>query len=75
MRIVFGFIKKKILYSDIVAFSTTNNSLASLDTSFDRIKIKCKRKASTKISVIDKKWFFNEVKNIILILLLYKLFK
>ena len=60
--IVFGFIKKKIPYSDIVALSTTNNPLSSLAASFDRIEIKCKSKANTMISVIDKEQFLSEIK-------------
>ncbi len=62
LLIVFGFIKKKIPYNDIVSLSTTNNPLSSLAASFDRIEIECKSKSNTMISVIDKERFFNELK-------------
>ena len=62
LLIVFGFIKKKIPYSDIVSLSATNNPLSSLAASLDRIEIKCRTKSSTMISVIDKEQFFNEMK-------------
>ena len=63
LLIVFGFIKKKIPYSEIVAITTTNNSSASLAASFDRIEITCRNKANVMISVIDKERFFHEIKN------------
>lgn len=62
LLIVFGFIKKKIPYSDIASLSATNNPLSSLAASLDRIEIKCRTKSSTMISVIDKERFFNEMK-------------
>jgi hypothetical protein len=62
LLIAFGFIKKKIPYSDIVALSATNNPLSSLGASFDRIEIKCKSEANTMISIIDKERFFHEMK-------------
>lgn len=62
LLIVFGFIKKKIPYSDIVALSSTNNPLSSLAASLDRIEIKCKSKSNTMISLVDKERFFNEIK-------------
>lgn len=62
LLIVFGLIKKKIPYSDIVSISTTNNTLSSLAASFDRIEIKCKIKSNTMIALIDKEGFLNEIK-------------
>lgn len=62
LLIVFGFIKKRIPYSDIVALSTTDNPSSSLAASFDRIEIKCKSRTDTMISVMDKERFFHEMK-------------
>ena len=62
LLIVFGFIKKKIPYSDISALITTNNPLSSLGASFDRIEIICQNKPNIMISVIDKRRFLNEMK-------------
>lgn len=62
LLIVFGFIKKKIPYSDIVALSKTNNPSSSLGASFDRIEIKCKNRSSIMISVIDKERFLREMR-------------
>lgn len=62
LLIVFGFIKKKIPYSEIVALSTTNDPLSSLAASYDRIEIKTKSKSNTMISVMDKEQFFKEMK-------------
>ena len=60
--IVFGFIKKKISYNNIVALSSTNNPSSSLAASLDRIEIKCKNQSNTMISLINKEQFFNEIK-------------
>lgn len=60
--IVFGFIKKRIPYSDISSLSTTNNPSSSLAASLDRIEIKCRTKATTMISVIDKEQFLREMR-------------
>ncbi len=60
--IVFGFIRKKIPYDDIVSLSETNNPLSSLAASLDRIEILCKNKTWTMISVVDKELFLNEAK-------------
>lgn len=62
LLIVFGFIKKRIPYSDIVALSTTDTLSASLAASFDRIEIKCKSGTDTMISVMDTEQFFQEMK-------------
>lgn len=62
LLIVFGFIRKKIPYSDIVTLSTTNNPSSSLAASLDRIEIKRKNKSEIMIAVIDKEGFFNEIK-------------
>lgn len=62
LLIVFGFIRKKIPYSDIVTLSTTNNLSSSLAASLDRIEIKRKNKSEIMIAVIDKEGFFDEIR-------------
>lgn len=60
--IVFGFIKKKIPYSDILSISTTRDASSSLAASLDRIEVKYKNKSAVMISVMDKEGFFNKMK-------------
>ena len=60
--IVFGFIKKKIPYSDILSISTTRDASSSLAASLDRIEVKYKNKSAVMISVVDKEGFFNKMK-------------
>lgn len=62
MLIVFGFIKKKIPYDDILTLCATNNPLSSLAASLDRIEIKCKNKSIVLISLVDKEIFFSEIR-------------
>ncbi len=60
--IVFGFIKKKIPYGDILSLSSTRDASSSLAASLDRIEIKYKNKSAVMISVVDKEGFFNKMK-------------
>ena len=60
--IVFGFIKKKIPYRDILLISTTRDVSSSLAASLDRIEVKYKNKSAVMISVVDKEGFFNKMK-------------
>ena len=60
--IVFGLIKKKIYYNDIVSLSLTHNPLSSLAASFDRIEIKCKNQSDIMISIINKEGLFSEIR-------------
>lgn len=60
--IVFGFIKKKIPYRDILSISTTRDVSSSLAASLDRIEVKYKNKSAVMISVVDKEGFFNKMK-------------
>lgn len=62
LLIVFGFIKKKIPYDDILTLCATNNPLSSLAASLDRIEIKCKNKSIVLISLVDKEIFFSEIR-------------
>lgn len=62
LLIVFGLVKKKISYGDILALSTTNNPVSSLAASYDRIEIKCRSSSDTMISVVDKEGFLGEMK-------------
>ncbi|WP_418747427.1 PH domain-containing protein [Frisingicoccus sp.] len=62
LLIVFGFIKKKIPYSDILSISTTRDASSSLAASLDRIEVKYKNKSAVMISVMDKEGFFNKMK-------------
>ena len=62
LLIVFGFIKRKIPYSDILLISTTRDVSSSLAASLDRIEVKYKNKSAVMISVVDKEGFFNKMK-------------
>lgn len=62
LLIVFGFIKKKIPYSDVLSISTTRDASSSLAASLDRIEVKYKNKSAVMISVMDKEGFFNKMK-------------
>lgn len=62
LLIVFGFLWRRIPYSEITALTATNNPLSSLAASLDRIEIRCRNKASTMIAVMDKERFFLEMK-------------
>ena len=62
LAIVFGLIKKKIYYNDIVSLSLTHNPLSSLAASFDRIEIKCKNQSDIMISIINKEGLFSEIR-------------
>lgn len=62
LLIVFGFIKRKIPYSDILLISTTRDVSSSLAASLDRIEVKYKNKSAVMISVVDKEVFFNKMK-------------
>ena len=62
LLIVFGFIKKKIPYRDILLISTTRDVSSSLAASLDRIEVKYKNKSAVMISVVDKEGFFNKMK-------------
>ena len=62
LLIVFGFIKIKIAYHDIVKLSSTNNSSASLAASLDRIAIKRKNNSTVMIALLEKERFFHEMK-------------
>ncbi len=61
LLIVFGFVKKKIPYDDILTLCATNNPLSSLAASLDRIEIKCKNKSIVLISLLNKEDFFREI--------------
>lgn len=60
--VVFGFIKEKIPYNDIIAFSTTHDPSSSLADSLDRVEIRCKKKSNIMIAIKNKENFFNEIK-------------
>lgn len=62
LLIVFGFIKMKILYDDIVELSITNDFSSSLAASLDRIKIIQTDQSAVMIALLDKEIFFNEIK-------------
>lgn len=62
LLIVFGFMKKKIPYSEIIAISATHNPSSSLAASFDRIEMKRVSKSNVMIAVVDKKGFLREMK-------------
>lgn len=62
LLVVFGFIKKKIPYSDIAAISTTHDPSSSLAASFDRIEIKYGNRCNLMIAVVDKEGFLDEIK-------------
>ncbi len=59
--IVFGFIKKRILYSDIEALSLTNDPSSSLAASLDRVEIKCRNGSAVMVSVADREGFVREM--------------
>ena len=57
LLIVFGFLWRRIPYSEITALRATNNPLSSLAASLDRIEIRCRNKASTMIGSWIRKGF------------------
>lgn len=62
LLIVFGFIKKKIPYRDILSLSLIRDASSSLAAPLDRIEVKYKNKSAVMISVVDKEGFFNKMK-------------
>lgn len=60
--IVFGIVRKRLPYSDVISLSTTHDPSSSLAASLDRIRIKTKSKSDIMISVEDKERFFKEMK-------------
>ncbi len=60
--VVFGFIRKRFPYRDIISLSSTNDPSSSLAASLDRIRIKTKCKSDIMISVYDKEGFFKQMK-------------
>lgn len=61
LLIAFGFIKVRILYSDIEKISETKDPSSSLAASFDRIKIQTNNEKIVMISLYNKQEFYKEI--------------
>lgn len=61
LLIVFGFIKVRILYSDIEKISATKDLSSSLAASLDRIKIQTNTEKIVMISLYNKQEFYKEI--------------
>ena len=61
LLISFGFIKVRILYSDIEKISATKDPSSSLAASLDRIKIQTNNGKILMISLYNKQEFYKEI--------------